>query len=75
MLLIIKNLQGRFLICGVPQGSKLGRLLLLTFINDLPIVCKNQNQSFINDLAVVCKNQNYFKHEPLIIFCVKFWIR
>ena len=44
---------------GVPQGSVLGPLLFLLFINDLPDIIKNEIRIFADDVKMVADPKNY----------------
>ncbi|KAL0868298.1 hypothetical protein ABMA27_007827 [Loxostege sticticalis] len=55
----------RIIPCGVPQGSVLGPLLFLLFINDLPNIIQHKCFLFADDTTVVikCDNLNSFNDD------------
>jgi len=44
--------------CGVPQGSTLGPMLFLIFINDLPVITKGKFYLFANDTTLLLSHNN-----------------
>lgn len=56
------------LLCGVPQGSILGPLLFLIYLNDLPRICKNVLPLlFADDTCLVVSHENF----STITFCAR----
>ena len=48
----------RHILCGVPQGSILGPLLYLIYVNDIAKACDSNIFSFADDTTMVLRHSN-----------------
>ena len=52
------NSNSKLIKCGVPQGSTLGPLLFLLYVNDFPVLTKFYVNSYADDTILLLKNKN-----------------
>ena len=64
--------------CGVPQGSILGPLLFLIYVNDMSQVVKCDLFLYADDACVVCQHKDINKIENqlknFVIYVIGLWI-
>ena len=52
--------------CGVPQGSVLGPLLFLVYVNDLPNASSLNIRMFADDTVLFCSHKNFQNVEAMV---------